>query len=82
MLFNAVRSLLLQSDASHVHSRKHRPRLSTKTEKSLFTPNLRGLNTSPPNYENGFFTPELSKTAQVTPEVVLKNHNKSQKIIK
>jgi hypothetical protein len=37
------------------------------------------LDTSPPTYENGFFTPELSKTGQITPEVVLKNHNKSQK---
>jgi hypothetical protein len=30
----------------------------------------------PPTYENGFFTPELSKTGQITPEVVLKNHSK------
>jgi hypothetical protein len=34
-------------------------------------------------YENRFFfTPELSKTGQITPEAVLKNHSKSQKIIK
>jgi hypothetical protein len=33
----------------------------------------------PPTYENGFFTPELSKTGQITPEAILKNHSKSQK---
>jgi hypothetical protein len=30
--------------------------------------------------KNGFFLPfELSKTGQITPEAVLKNHSKSQK---
>jgi hypothetical protein len=29
-----------------------------------------------------FLPPELSKTGQITSEAVLKNHNKSQKIIK
>jgi hypothetical protein len=39
-----------------------------------------GCNTSPPIYENEFFLPsELSKTGQITPEVVLKNYNKLQK---
>jgi hypothetical protein len=34
----------------------------------------------PPTYENGFFTPELSKNrANHPPEVVLKNNSKSQK---
>jgi hypothetical protein len=27
----------------------------------------------------GFLPSELSKTGQITPEIVLKNHNKSQK---
>jgi hypothetical protein len=30
-------------------------------------------------YENGFFTPELFKTGQITPKTVLKYHSKSQK---
>jgi hypothetical protein len=33
----------------------------------------------PPTYEMDFLPPELSKTGQITPEVVLKNHSKSQK---
>jgi hypothetical protein len=48
-------------------------------EKVYFTPTYEGWNTSPPTYENGFFTLELSQTRQINPEAVLKNHSKSQK---
>jgi hypothetical protein len=37
----------------------------------------------PPTYENGFFTPlNFLKQDKSTPEAILKNHSKSQKIIK
>jgi hypothetical protein len=40
---------------------------------------MRGGTHHPPTYENGSFTPELSKTGQITPEATLKNHIKSHK---
>jgi hypothetical protein len=44
---------------------------------------MRKNSTSSPTYEIRFFyPPQLSKIGQVNSEVVLKNHNKSQKIIK
>jgi hypothetical protein len=33
----------------------------------------------PPTYKVDFLPSKLSKTGQITPEAVLKNHNKSQK---
>jgi hypothetical protein len=48
-------------------------------KKSTSPPTYEGWNTSPPTNENRFFTPELCKTGQITPEAVLKNHSKSQK---
>jgi hypothetical protein len=50
-----------------------------KWKKSTSPPTCDGWNTSPPTYENEFFTPELSKTGQITPKAVLKNHSKSQR---
>jgi hypothetical protein len=51
-----------------------------KRKKSNSPPTYESWNTSPPTYENGFFYPsELSKTEQITPEAVWKNHSKSQK---
>jgi hypothetical protein len=44
---------------------------------------VRKKSTSPPTYEGwntsiDFLPPEFSKTGQITPEAVLKNHSKSQ----
>jgi hypothetical protein len=58
----------------------HENRTYWQKEKSLLNPpTYGGWNKSPPTYENVLFTPELSKVGQITPEAVLKNHNKSQK---
>jgi hypothetical protein len=49
-------------------------------KKSTSPPNLWGLeHITPQPMKMGFLPSELSKTGQITPEIVLKNHNKSQK---
>jgi hypothetical protein len=51
-----------------------------KMEKVYLTLNLRGLeHITPPPMKKDFLPPEFSKRGQITPEAVLKNHNKSQK---
>jgi hypothetical protein len=49
-------------------------------EKVYFTPNLWGLeHITPQPMKMDFLPPELSKTGQITPEAILKNHSKSRK---
>jgi hypothetical protein len=49
------------------------------TGDSTLRPNYEGWNTSPQPMKMEFLPLELSKTAQITPEAVLKNHSKSHK---
>jgi hypothetical protein len=49
-------------------------------EKVYFTPNLWGLeHITPQPMKMNFLPSELSKTGQIIPKAVLKNHSKSQK---
>jgi hypothetical protein len=48
-------------------------------DKVYFTPNLWGLeHITPQPMKMNFLPLELSKTGQITPELVLKNHSKSK----
>jgi hypothetical protein len=51
--------------------------------KKSTSPKPMGVRTHhPPPMKMDFLPPELFKTSQITPKAVLKNHSKSQKIIK
>jgi hypothetical protein len=51
-------------------------------KKSTPPPTYDGWNTSPPTYENEFYPLNFLKQHKSASKAVLKNHNKSQNIIK